>query len=150
MTRAFASQDSADFISRGSGHIGNRSGVKPLHIRISDFLWADGLEEDFRKTAMSVLSSAPIMLLAQSEREPDWKGGFRLTDSESPKHSLDLMLTEDIVKEYQKRLRRHEEEIETIGKRYGASLLRLTCPDTALTPAACEALAKEITRQGIK
>ena len=143
-------QEEADTVARGSSRLASKNtGARPLRMWISDFLRVDGIAEDFRMMALEAVLFMPIMLLSKSERIPDCKGRYRLTCSEFPKKRMDMTITQDDIEEYKHRLTRHETELEENARRYGAELLRITCPDDSLVKVDCERIAKEIARQSV-
>jgi len=143
-------QEDEDVIARGSSSIlkSNNLAAKPLRLWISDFLRTDGIAEDFRRTSQEAALFMPIMLLANSERNPDFRGKYRLTSAEFPKKTMDLAITQEDIEGYKRRLMRHETELEENARRCGADLLRITCPDDSLNKADCKQMAQDMARQG--
>ncbi|MDR1521177.1 MAG: DUF58 domain-containing protein [Planctomycetota bacterium] len=122
--------------------------AKPLRFYLGDCLFADDVGRRFDRQAAGSLLFHPIMLLAQSEINPPWRGVRRLVDVEAPADAgLDLPLSEAVIARYRSRLGRHEEALARAAGRNGGRLLRLDVPDGELTPADCGELVRRLVAE---
>lgn len=122
---------------------------RPVRYFLSDFLYADGVEQLFVRSAAGALMLQPLLLLAASERDPQWLGGHRLTDAERPELFLDLKITLQEVERYRHRLRLHEDLLQTQALRQGGRLCAVDAPDEALSEAGCQTLVTRLLKGGV-
>lgn len=104
-------------------------GMRPMRFFLSDYLFGDELPALLARQSAGSLAFCPLMLLAESEVHPPWRGLRRLCDIESPEHIMDLSLTENTITAYKHRLAKHCENLNALALRNGGRLLACEVSD---------------------
>lgn len=98
------------------------------------FILSDGLEPlaewqtFFRQTPAYAHDIRFIHLYTEEERFPSYKGDFRLIDEET-KQTLNVTVTEEALRAYQKQSELHAKELESLCRTYGISYLPVCVDD---------------------
>lgn len=129
---------------------GVRSSGRPVRFVISDFLFPAGPDQFLASLTHNAAALIPVVVLSQTEREPDLSGGMRLVDAENPALRHEIRIDAGAVSRYRRRLTRHLSDIERTARRMRSSLVRLEVPDVPPEPSVLiSSIAGSLVREGI-
>lgn len=129
--------------------VGGGASGRPVRFFLSDFLYSQGVEQLFVRSAAGALQLQPLLLLSRSERDPEWFGGHRLVDVEDAEHPVDIKITPQEAARYRQRLRLHEDMLCAQASRHGGRLLSAEVPDGELTQEDCSRLTRRLLQDGV-
>lgn len=130
-------------------------GRRAVRIVLSDYLFGGDLRSLIARQAAGSLSFTPVMVLAESEARPPWRGPLRLRDVENGEEFLDVSIDAGEVAAYRKRLALHRSALEALARARGGRLVAVEVPDEPSATGAAEgdgrfrALAETLAREGL-
>lgn len=99
---------------------------------LSDYLFGNDARGVVARQAEGSAAFTPVMILAESELRPPWRGLLRLRDVEDGRAVVDVAADEGEVAAYQKRLAAHRGNVEALARMHGGRLVAVETADAAV------------------